>query len=263
MIYTCYDMIRDCRADRAEGWSYFVAQYVPVMRKIAAHYFPEHATNDAVLQVLTKLRQPQSGLFETAEPAPERWFVAELRQRMLTAAGWGGGQAPEIPLELEVLSRALESFTVVEKQAVWLETMRYAPAETGVLLRMDPRTVEKVRGKAADRLRAEMDSWNRAILADNGPGLGRAAAAGKTDECLPAKAFLDVLDGRSTWLGRAQMERHVAGCWHCIDHFCRLAEVVEFLRGLTPLPEPEAAPLRAALGIASPAKSGWKRWLRV
>jgi hypothetical protein len=253
-------MIRDCRADRAEGWSYFVTQYVPVMRKIAAHYFPERAADETVLQILATVRQPQAGLFETAEPSPERWFVAELRQRMLTVAGWGSTQ-PEIQLDLEVLTRALEPLTVVEKQAAWLETMLYAPAETGVLLRMDPRTVEKIRGKAGERLRAETDSWNRQVLADNGADLGKAAAAGKTKECLPPKTFLDVLDGRSTWAGREEMERHISGCWHCIDHFCRLAEVVELMRGGNPLPEKEAAAFRAGLGLPGPAKSGWKRWL--
>ena len=38
MIYTCYEMVRDCRAGRAEGWRYFVASYVPVIRKLLAHY---------------------------------------------------------------------------------------------------------------------------------------------------------------------------------------------------------------------------------
>jgi len=100
------------------------------------------------------------------------------------------------------------------------------------------------------------------VMADNGPELGKEAANRKTKECLPAKTFLEVLDGRSTWSGREEIERHVAGCWHCIDHFCRLAEVVELLRGVEPLSELEAAPFRAAMGIRTGGKTGWKRWLR-
>ena len=30
MIYTCYEMVRDCRENRAEGWRYFIRNYVPV-----------------------------------------------------------------------------------------------------------------------------------------------------------------------------------------------------------------------------------------
>src|SRR5438445_12830611 len=33
MIYTCYEMVRDCHADRPEGWAYFISNYVPLIRK--------------------------------------------------------------------------------------------------------------------------------------------------------------------------------------------------------------------------------------
>ena len=262
MIYTCYDMVGDCRADRAEGWSYFVSQYVPAVRKLVVHYFPTRAGDDAlVARVLAGLRQPQSNLFASLEPSPERWFVAELRQRVLGAVeSLEAGADPDIEIGLETLAAALAPFTVVEKQAIWLESMRYAPADAGVLLRMEPRTVEKIRDKAAERIRQNVEAWRRTILADNGAPLGRAAAAAVTPECLPAKAFLDVLDGRTSWSGRENLERHVTGCWHCIDHFCRLAEVIELLRGLAPLADAEARPFREALGIVLPAKRAWKRW---
>lgn len=257
MIYTCYDMIRDCRADRAEGWSHFIAQYVPVIRKLAAHYAPNRELK--LEAVLLSLRTPESSLFQSLEPAPERWFVAELRQRVLAFIEPSDAGPPE--LDIETLGLAFEPLTLVEKQAVWLETMHYTPAQTGVLLRMEPRTVEKIRDKGAERLRGQVDTWRRTLLADSGSRLGGAAAAALTGECLPPKAFLDVLDGRTTWRGREELERHVASCWHCIDHFCRLAEVIELLRGLKPLSESEAEPLRRALGISVPQKRGWARWL--
>jgi hypothetical protein len=261
MIYTCYDMMRDCRAGRVEGWSHFISHYVPVIRKIEAHYYPDQAGNENRLgQVLQALRR---SLFHSLEPAPERWFVAELRQRVLAAfeASSAGGLAAG-DLDLEVLGKALEPFTVLEKQATWLETMRYPAEHAAVLLRMDRRTVEKIREKAADRLRGQIDNWSRSMLAENGAQLGHAAAAAGTPDCLPPKSFLDVLDGRTTWRGREELEGHVAGCWHCIDHFCRLAEVLDLVRGITPLPESEAEPLLAAIGIAGTKEGGWRRWFR-
>ena len=259
MIYTCYDMIRDCRADRAQGWSYLVSRYVPVIRRLLAHYFPTRGGEVGLIdRALEALRRPDSSLFASMEPAPERWFVAELRQRVLAAIESETGAEGE--LDLEALQVALEPLTLVEKQAAWMETMGYRPVETGVLLRMDPRTVEKIRDKAADRIRAAMDSWRRSLMAENGRRLGRAAASARTADCLPAKAFLDVLDGRTTWRGREEMERHVSGCWHCIDHFCRIVEVKELLRGMTSLSEEEARPFNQALGIApkpKPARKGW------
>jgi len=53
----------------------------------------------------------------------------------------------------------------------------------------------------------------------------------------------------------------VTRCWHCIDHFCRLVEVVEVLRGNQPLSGAEAAPLLDLLGVSAGKQPAWKRWL--
>jgi hypothetical protein len=259
MIYTCYEMIRDCRADRAEGWRHFIATYVPVMRKLLAHYRTGSTDEAAVLErVLASVRQPEAGIFQSMEPSPERWFVAQLRQKVMAETAV---PAPATELELETVAAALEPLTLMEKQAMWLETMRYSHAETGVLLRMAPATVEKIRAKGADLIRGKVDSWSRSLLAENGPALGRAAAAAGGEECLPPKPFLDLLDGRTTWGGRSRLEQHVTRCWHCIDHFCRLVEVVEVLRGNQPLPDAEAEPFHKLLGVEAKKQPVWKRLL--
>ena len=46
MVYTSYEMIRDCRANKPEGWSHFVIHYVPFIRRVIAHYFPEKRDDD-------------------------------------------------------------------------------------------------------------------------------------------------------------------------------------------------------------------------
>jgi len=99
------------------------------------------------------------------------------------------------------------------------------------------------------------------MLPENGRALGRAAAAAAGPGCLPPKTFLDLLDGRTTWHGREQLEQHVTGCWHCIDHFCRLVETVEVLRGNQPLTGAEAAPFENLLGVPAAKRPAWKRWL--
>jgi hypothetical protein len=250
MVYTCYEMIRDCREDKAEGWAYFVANYAPVISRLAAHYGLDFDAS------LTMLRDPAAGLFQSMAPAPERWFVAELRQRIVAGAP---GSTPGIRLDLETVADAFSPLTLVEKQAAWFETMRFSSGQTAEALRMAPSTVEKIRERAGELLRGKVDSWRRGLLPENGRALGMEVAEKKTEECLPSKTFLDVLDGRSTWRGREEMERHVASCWHCIDHFCRMAEVVELLRGLKPLDETEAAPLRRKLGVETAKRGLWRR----
>ena len=261
MIYTCFDMLRDCRAGKPEGWSYFVTHYVPVIRRLLAHYFPERAGDGGRAgKVVTALCRPESSLFQSLEAAPERVFVAELRQQVLAAVEKdSAGPAPALPLDLETLLAAIAPLTVVEKQAVWLETMGYNAADTGRLLRMDPRTVDRVLEKAATLLRGSLDSWSLDLLAANGPQLGRAAAAAGAAGCLPSKQFLDLVDGRATWEARTRVEHHSAQCLHCVDHWCRLLEAVDLLRGLAPLSPDEAAPFRALLGVEVKKPAGWKR----
>jgi len=261
MIYTCYEMIRDCRADKSEGWSFFLAQYVPVIRRLLAHYFPDRAADPALIErVLSALRQTQSGLFESLDPAPERAFVAALRQRVLAAVEADrAGAAPEVSIDLEVLGRALEPLTLTERLAVWFETMYYGPADAARMLRMSPQTAEKIRSRADELVRATVDAWSARLLADNGPSLGREAAALATQDCLPPKAFLDIIDGRTNWRGREEMERHVKTCWHCLDHFCRLLEVVDMLRASQPLADAELENYQLLLGVLPPKRSFWKK----
>jgi hypothetical protein len=250
MIYTCYEMARDCRADKPEGWTHFVTNYVPLIRKFLAHY-----RGGEIEPVLKALRDPRSSMFQSLEPAPERWFLAELRQKVLKEI-----PVPfaEIALDLDTVAEALAPLTVVEKLSTWLETMRYDAKESGAILRMSPETVTKIREKAEELIRGKVDAWRRNLLAENGRALGLEALAAKTEDCLGPKAFLDVLDGRETWRGREEMERHVTRCWHCIDHFCRMAEVIQAIRGVQPLTEEAAEPFLKVLGVQG-KKSGWKR----
>jgi hypothetical protein len=237
---------------------HFIVHYVPPVRQALAHYAPRRAQDAALLnQILLRIRQPESFLFQSAEPPEERWFVAQLRQLMVAelAAAPAG-----ISLDLETLTAALGPLTMTEKQAAWFETMGYSPAQTGPMLRVSPETVEKVRQRAAELIRGQVDSWRRTLLAENGPALGREAATATGKDCLPTKAFLDVVDGRTTWRNRETMDRHLLGCWHCVDHFCRMLEVVHLLRGSQPLSESESAPFRAMLGVAAPKRTGWKRF---
>ena len=255
MIYTSYEMIQDCRANRPEGWSYFLTNYLPVVRQFLKHYFPDRAADQSLLE-----RVLRTNLFQSLDPAPERTFVAELRQHVLRAVEADrASAAPEISIDIETLDAALEPLTLTEKLVAWFDTMYYAASDTGRMLRMSPQTAEKIRARAAELIRGSLDAWRSSVLADNGPLLGQAASALSTKDCLPAKAFFDVIDGRTTWRGREEMEQHVKGCWHCLDHYCRLLEVVDVLRASKPLPEAEAEAYKRLLGIEAPKRSFWKR----
>ena len=254
MVYTCFEMVRDCRADLPQGWRYFAANYVPVIRQILIHY--AGAPDPILERALLSMKQPGSSLFQTLDPAPERWMIGELRQVVLAAVS---APEPAIALDLATVADALSPLTMVEKQAAWFETMRYDAAATRAMMRIGPETVEKVRARAAELIRGKVDAWRRTLLAENGLALGReVAAAGAGKDCLPVKAFLDILDGRTTWRNRELMEQHVNTCWYCVDHYSRMVEVIGLGRACKPLTDAAAAPYWKLLGVEE-KRSGWKR----
>jgi hypothetical protein len=252
MIYTCYEMVRDCRANRPEGWRFLVVQYVPVMRKIVHHY---GGVETDLEDMLRSLGQPDSPWFASLDPAPERVFLAGLRQSIVERIP---PPVAEIPVSLEAVAAAFEPLTLVEKQAAWLESMGYGAEESGAMLRMSPQTVTAIRTRAAELLRSKTDAWRPSLLAENGRALGNEAASPAAG-CLAARKFLDIIDGRTTWAGREELSGHTNSCWHCIDHFCRLVEVVNLLRGIEPLSETEAEPFYRVLNMAA-KPAGWKHW---
>ncbi len=261
MIYTCYDMIRDCRDGKRQGWTDFVSRYVPVIRWLIAHYFPSRQDDSALIErILKSLRASSGSLFDSFDPAPERHFLLALRAHVLEEAEQDRATpAAEYPLDLETLAEALAPLTLTEKQAVWLETMSYGEQPASRMLKMAPDTAVRARERAAELLRVKMSSWRRSVVADNAAVLISEALNAKTADCLPAKAFLDIIDGRATWSNRGQMERHVNSCWHCIDHFCRLREA-SVLRDLAnPLSAAEGEPYLKALGIEPEPPSFWKK----
>ena len=257
MIYTCYEMVRDCRADRPEGWRFLVVQYVPVMRRIVLHYaVKQGAPAGTEAEMLASIAWPDSPLFGSLDPAPERVFVAGLRQSTLERIA---APAAELPVALESIAAAFEPLTLVEKQAAWLESMGYDAEQSGTMLRMAPKTVAAIRMRAAELLRGKTDAWRPTLLSENGRALGSEAAPA-AEACLAPKKFLDIIDGRTTWAGREELAQHTNTCWHCIDHFCRLVEVVSLIRGIEPLAEIEAEPFYRALKLAPLKSAGWKQW---
>src|SRR5215831_17141842 len=128
MVYTSYEMIRDCRADAPAGWSFFLSHYVPAIRRIVTHYGQGDAQT-----ILLQLRDPKSSLFASLEPGPERWFVAELRQHVLATLPT---PSAEIEIDLDTVADALAPLTLTEKLAAWLESMHHSPDRAAAMLRV-------------------------------------------------------------------------------------------------------------------------------
>lgn len=245
-VYTCYEMVADCRANRREGWSFFARQYLPVARTLQARYFPERPPDPRAMC------DGSSPLFD--KPVPEREFVARLRQHVIALAAPPEGGDP--PIDLDTLTGALDGFSPLERQVVWMSTMQYPAPEAAAILRMDAKTAESARERALEALRQRVDHWSRDVLERGGRALGAAAEAAAGERCIPARAFLDLLDGKMTWQRRTDADFHLNQCWHCVDHLCRLREVDELLRNNKPDSEESVSDVLTMLGFPPPKRRG-------
>ena len=258
-IYTTYDMIRDCRQGRPEGREHFVVYFVPATSFFIGHYRPELAGDAELLQVVVRRVLEDGGDLFSWEEVPERWFLVELRSAVLRIIEQERpAQAPAIRLDLATLATALEGFTVVDRQAVWLEAMRHAPEQASTLLNIEPATARRARERAAELLRQAMDGWSGRLIWDNGPSLQQEAAAQQPAQALPVKHVLDMIDGRSTWNQRQEIELAMKASWGAVDLVCRLREAAELTRESKMLSEEEAEPFRKLLGIEKRKRSGWR-----
>ncbi|MBL8220394.1 MAG: hypothetical protein JNL62_14270 [Bryobacterales bacterium] len=252
-IYTCFDMVRDCRDNRPEGWTYLVTNYVPVIRRFLTQYYD--GRSGLLERMLLQLKNPQSSLWAPPGHAEERIFAAALRQELLRLVELdSASQQPSIPLDLETLTQALEQFTVIDRQYIWLESMGYSNEVTAEMMNLDVSSSESARTRADEALRHVLDRWKRGLVAENGLTLGRLATAMHGERCLPSKAYLDTLDGRITWQRKKDYEFHMQQCWFCVDHFCRIREADFALNKSKPLTDDEAAPFLKHLGVPIPKK---------
>lgn len=256
-------MIRDCRGNNPEGWRYLVTHYVPVIRYLLAQYYDARSADTKLIErVLRKLRDAGSPLFAAPGPGTEREFVAALRQKVLETVELDKASAKaDLPLDLETMTTALEPLTATEKQMLWFQSMAYTPESTAKLMNLEPSTIQKVRERSDELLRGNMDRWKQGLIAANGLALGLDAAAASTKDCLPAKAYLDTIDGRITWSRKQDYEFHVARCWHCVDHFSRIREADFALRVSKPLKDEESVPFFELLGVTEEKKKVpvWKK----
>jgi hypothetical protein len=254
-VYTCYDMIRDCQAGRAEGWVYLAESFAPALSALAQHYGGDAKTVETLLLRLKQGAEPLASM----AACHQRECLYQLRPLILEAAG----AKADPGADLEAVTTALQPLTATERQAAWLETFGYDVPQTAVLMRMAPETVAALRARTEELLRGGMDSWRAGMMAREGAALGRAmealaAGAEPAVEPLEFRHFLDVIDGRITWQRRTGFERQLEASWPEVHKACRIREADHALAPNTAF---DAGPYLTLLGVARPKPPLWKTLL--
>jgi hypothetical protein len=236
-VYTCFDMLRDCRSGQREGWQHLVRQYVPYWRALLVHYAPHLAMDpETDFRILGRLQQPGCHVFDAGGPVPEGQFLLDLRAFVL-----GVVLPPEPERRMPLAADRLAALSLVERQAVWLETLKFDDRLTGRILDIDPALVLALRKRA------------RAALGGAVPSLFAVPPAGPA--CLSPRPLGDLLEGRAS----PSVEEHLMRCWCCLDLLCRLREARYLMARRPMLTDDEVRGFEHYLGVEEPRPTFWQR----
>ena len=255
-VYTCYDMIRDCQVrvdpkNAVAGWIYLVDEFVPAILTIARHYGGDEGAVRSMVERLRGKGSPLNGM----APCHQREFLYQMRPLILGAAGRSVEPQTGAP-DLELVTEALQPLSAIERQAAWFETFGYDAKSIGVLMRMSPDTVTKLRERVAGLLRAKLDDWSAGILERHGLALGAEMETQVVAEPVEFRHFLDVFDGRVTWQRKTALERQLEAHWPEVHKACRIREADEALAAKIPAFDGE--PYLKVVNVSRPKPALWK-----
>ena len=251
-IYTCFDMILDCRHGKPEGWRYFARTFVAALRRIFSHY---GGGDEHVFALIDRLRAPASALHDM-QPMTQREFLDQMRPLVLELTAKPAiGVGPDLALVQE----ALAPLTAIERQTAWFETFGYMPEEAARIMRMSPETAVKLRARTDELLRSKLDDWSTGILATHGRALGAEVEQQPPETLLIYRDFFDVMDGRNSWQHRTMFERKLEESWFEVHRACRIREADDALAQARPLDNEGAQPILDRLGIPPESTGFWKR----
>ena len=251
-IYTCFDMIVDCRQGKPEGWRYFARTFVAALRRIFSHY---GGGDEHVFELIDRLRAPNSPL-HAMQPMTQREFVDALRPLVLELTA---KPAQGISPDLSLVQEALAPLTAIERQTAWFETFGYSTQEAARIMRMSPETAVKLRARTDELLRSKLDDWSTGLLANHGRALGAEVEQQVPETQLVYRDFFDVMDGRNSWQHRTTFERTLEASWFEVHRACRIREADDALAQAKPLDNASAQPVLDRLGIPPESVGFWKR----
>ncbi len=229
-VFTCAEIVEGCRRGDDAAWGHFTARYLPLAGAVLDRHFPEHAArrDELLREALAQARDDNARFFRDYQGHSEREFLLHWREQALRVgeAAAPAPAPPQIPLEWETFQKAIADFTALERQMIWMTLLSPLAGDADKVLRVDPKTVASVLGRAQEALRGASDHWNPQMLVENRHRLIDAARAAATEDCPLPRQFLRLLDGQITWRDRQGIERHLTRCWRCVDVLCRFREVV-------------------------------------
>lgn len=239
-----------CLAGEPEGWRGFIGQYAALVRHLGQHYFAELPADDFLREVFREAHANDAALLRGFTGSSEGEFLLCLRPFVLERGRRRRREPPTAPLVLEKLWELLQQFQPLQRELILLRFRGYTPEEITRIHRFEPETTEKVLAAVTEKARGQLGLAFR----DDLPALDHEALFAeierqRTDQCVPDKTYVRIVDGQITWREKEDVEPHIDACLYCLARFAEYREVSYFLHKLPAIEPAVARELAAALGL--------------
>ncbi len=224
-------MAEDCARGERLGWEEFVRDYSGMARGLLAHYFPALAPEieDHVVAVFRRARASQNSFFQNLKFANEREFAFAYRD-FVFAYGREVARLPVPQVSIEQARGIMQDMPPVEQQVLWLLMRGFSEEQIAPILMHAEATAHSVKQKADERLRTIVPNASPDALVLSARALMEAAEQAKSEACLPLKTFNNIVNGQISWRERDVAEKHIAGCFYCLDRFTTFQEIIREMK---------------------------------
>ena len=271
LLFTFHKVRRECEQANADAWRAFLEFYSPLFLCLLEIYLPgkTEVSHRLLGKLLGELAENNFQRLRSTSRQSEREFLADLRVLLLDLAAKAAVEITDTTeggrlLEVENVKKLLEGLPLMHQEMLFFKLAGYTDLTLERMLRVAPRVAEKAFERlgadysAAQRLERDRCPWPVEWLA-----VLREAHRAKQENCPEQHQFLRIHDGQVSWYDKEPVEKHVAGCLHCLERWTALREVgywrriapptstatiEEFLRVLAVSPEPQKSLFRRVFG---------------
>ena len=256
-VRTIFAAAEDCARGERVGWEDFVRDYAPMTRAMLSHYFPALAPeiDDHVAVVFQRARANNNAYFRDLKFANERELAFAWRD-FLFAYGREVARLPAPEISLEQVRNVMKDLPMVEQQVLWLFIRGFSEDQISPILMYADATARSVKQKADERLRSIVPDASPDALVISARALMEASEKIKSDACLPLKTFNNIVNGQISWRERDVAEKHIAGCFYCLDRFTTFQEILKEMKDRQGASEADTEKILAKLDLPAKRKGG-------
>jgi hypothetical protein len=261
-LMSFHKVLPACEEGSVEAWQAFLGDYSPAIYELFRVYLPltREEQDQFWRAALVALTGSNFERLRGFEHQAEREFLVDLRAFVLDRALTQLDPSMDATLPpqptVETLAELLKGLPLLHQEIVFLTLAGYSHASLEKLLRITPTVAQQ----GLERLKTQYApllsrSEDRCLWPAGWTGLTRSLRAAQQENCASLRQLIRILDGQVSWYDKSPVEEHRSACFHCLELWTSLLEVVHWKRQARPWAPAQFEPFLACLPLRAGPKS--------